>query len=245
MKKLFFYVTMLMFTVSIVSCSSDESKVKSAFKDYVQSNFNNPKDLVEIITVDSCDTVGFSTVTASLKDVKHMYDSIKAEDEKINQRVNAMLKDESKLHSLYRENHSFFETHKAYAQKSLELMQENGSYGKVMEAMGGEHTDGPDDIYAKVMKAKGSTFIQWTIKARVNVKGNPLLQTYYAICDTTMSTIRISKKKVQTTDIMDEAIANQIMDLVQTYSYLSTEYAEHNEIGKELINYATINGMKI
>lgn len=240
MKKLFFYVTMLMLAVSIVSCSSDKSKVKSAFKDYVQTNFDNPKDLIEVVAVDSCDTVGIKQLKESLVEAKQMYDSLKKENKELSHKVTSIPQD--KLHKLWGEDPSFLSAYKEYVMGSINAMQDDENLSSLLiDAFGGEHVASPDERYKEAMKAKGNTMIQYTIKARINFKGKPTLRTYYAICDSTLSSIKIDTKKVQVSDVMEQSVANEIADLISTYSNNAVTLGTQNEAAKEIINYVKVH----
>lgn len=240
MKKLFFYITMLMLAVSIASCSSDKSKVKSAFNDYVQSNFDDPKDLMEIVAIDSCDTVGIKQLKTSLVEAKELYDSLKKENKELSQKVTSI--PQEKLHKLWGENPAFFSAYKEYIMSNLNAMQDDENVSSMLiDAFGGEHVTSPDERYKKAMEAKGNTIIQYTIKARVNIKGKPTLQTYYAICDSTLSSIKIGTRKVQVSDVMEQSVANEIADLVSIYSNNAVTLGVQNESAKEIINYVKVH----
>lgn len=58
MKKLFTILAEVTAIMTIVSCQpNDHKEIRKAFKDYVKSDFDNPKDFVEIASIEPTDTI--------------------------------------------------------------------------------------------------------------------------------------------------------------------------------------------
>ena len=105
----------------VSSCSSNEGKVKTVFKDYVESNFNDPNDLVEIVSVDSCDTISSKDMKLLLKEAKHKYDSIKVEFRKVSENITSI--PAGTIRDLGYENPDFMDvctTYRSDLEKSIE-----------------------------------------------------------------------------------------------------------------------------
>lgn len=239
MKKLLLLAALSIMAIVVASCSSGESKVRSAFKDYVRTNFNDPGDLVEVVSVDSCDTISIDILKKLLVEAKQLSDSSRKAYRDIADKIGAIPK--TKIREAMTSGR-FHHAYSEYARDQINtVMSDENLASLVTDVMGGEHTSSPDERYEKAMEARGNTLIQYTIKARVKVNGEPAIQTYYAACDTTLSTIRISKKRVQVSDIMDESVAQEISDLTGYYSEYAVKYGTVAQEGKELYNYIKVH----
>lgn len=61
MKKFFSFALFFLLFMNLLSCSkSKEDKINAAFKDYVQNNFDDPSQFVEVVSIETKDT--FSTI---------------------------------------------------------------------------------------------------------------------------------------------------------------------------------------
>lgn len=229
--------------VTLCSCNSNEGKVKAAFKDYVQKNFDDPNDLKEIAAVDSCDTINIGKFREPLTKCKLMYDSLRKESMRVNDEIHTDLQSATFKH-LLATNESFYKTCMSYNDDYIELLLTDGNVATALtNEFAGGNVKGPDEKYKSILAAKGKTVIQYTIRARVNNNGRTEMHKYYAICDTTFNSIKISKNKAQVKDIMDESVASDIKYVTEEYLNMSLKLNENINQGKQIISYAKLNGM--
>lgn len=234
MRKTFVGLLCAIALLVISSCSSNESRVKSAFKDYVQSNFNNPNDLVEIASVDSCDTITSKDLKSLLKEAKHKYDSIRDEFNKVSGQITSF--PHGTISSLGRDNPNFMDACMEYREDMVSCVENDETLSALLiGALGGGDT--PAKRYDKAMSAKDNTILQYTIKARIKENGNVKLKTFYAICDTTMKNIKVSLKKAAIRDVMNISEAEEMNDLISMYANSYSNYAVAVDEGKAIITY--------
>lgn len=78
MKKSIYYLPILLLVFITSSCTpSKEDVIKSAFKNYVASNFDDPKSLKEIVEINSLDTIthnSFKTIVTSFDEMDKLLD---------------------------------------------------------------------------------------------------------------------------------------------------------------------------
>lgn len=209
----------------MISCgNSNERKIKSAFKDYVSAHFDDPKNLDEIVSIDSCDTISIKGVQSLLKELKHAYDSINNIDRKQSNQISKSL-DNPKVRGLIHRNPFLKEA----MYKSLDLSNErmslnSGDISKFLYG-GGEILD---NRYDKFIRLKSKTFIQYKIIARIIEKGEKQLKTYYAVSDTLFNNIEIRNKGVQTEEVLSD-------DNFMEFSDISDEYMARIKNAKELV----------
>lgn len=94
----------LIFAIGILlgSCQkSNERLVESEFKNYINSNFDNPKSLKEIVSIEASDTVSMALVASCLKQaitLSNDIDSLKSEDDSIKKVIMTRLAVETRLY---------------------------------------------------------------------------------------------------------------------------------------------------
>lgn len=225
--------------ISMSSCSSNESRVKSAFEDYVQSNFDDPNNLVEIASVDSCDTITSKELKSLLKDAKHKYDSIRVEFDKVSNQITSF--PHGTISSLGRDNPNFMDACMEYREDMLSCVEKDETLSGLLSSVMGGGADTPIQRYNKVMNSKDNTILQYTIKARIKEDGKVKLKAYYAICDTTLENIKISPKKAAIKDVISSSVAEEMNDLISMYANSYSNYATAVEEGKTIITYIKIH----
>ena len=239
MRKIFVCLISVCALLAISSCSSNESRVKSVFEDYVQSNFDDPNNLVEIASVDSCDTITSKELKSLLKDAKHKYDSIKVEFDKVSNQITSF--PHGTISSLGRDNPNFMDACMEYREDMVSCVENDGTLSGLLIGVMGGGADPPIQRYNKVMNSKDNTILQYTIKARIKEDGKVKLKTYYAICDTTLENIKISPKKAAIKDVISSSVAEEMNDLISMYANSYSNYATAVEEGKTIITYIKIH----
>lgn len=223
MKKLLFIL--LCASICLISCgSSNERKIKSAFKDYVSTHFDDPKNLDEIVSIDSCDTISIKGVQSLLKELKHTYDSINNINRKQSNQISKSL-DNPKVRGLIHRNPFLKEAMYKYLDLSNDRMSLNSGDISIALYGGGKILD---SRYDKFMMLKSKTFIQYKIIARVTEKGEKQLKTYYAVSDTLFNNIEIRNEGVQIKKILSD-------DNFMEFSNISDEYMARIKNAKELV----------
>lgn len=212
-------------SMCLISCvDQNKRKVKAAFKDYVSTHFDGSKNLDEIVSVDSCDTITIKEAQSLLKELKQTYDSINKINRKQSDQISKSWEN-PKLHGLTHRNPFF----KEVMYKSLDLSKEAISLGSDdISAILNGFGETLRSRYNKFMTLKGKTFLQYKITARVTEKGKKHLKTYYAVSDTLFNNIEIRKEGVQTDEILS------IDDFIN-FSEISEEYIARIKNAKKLI----------
>lgn len=213
--------------------------MKSAFKDYVQSNFNDPNDLVEIASANSCDTITSKDMKSLLKEAKHKYDSIRDEFNKVSGQITSF--PHGTISSLGRDNPNFMDACMEYREDMVSCVENDETLSALLIGVLGGGGDTPAKRYNKAMSAKDNTILQYTIKARIKENGNVKLKTFYAICDTTMKNIKVSLKKAAIRDVMNITEAEEMNDLISMYANSYSNYAVAVDEGKAIITYIKIH----
>lgn len=223
MKKLLFIL--LCASICLISCgNSNERKIKSAFKDYVSTHFDDPKNLDEIVSVDSCDTISIKGVQSLLKELKHTYDSINNIKRKQSNQISKSL-DNPKVRGLIHRNPFLKEAMYKYYDLLNDRMSLNSGDISTFLYGGGKILDSRYDDF---MILKSKTFIQYKITARVTEKREKQLKTYYAVSDTLFNNIEIRNEGVQTKEILSD-------DNFMEFSDISDEYMARIKNAKELV----------
>ncbi|PTL34637.1 hypothetical protein C7120_09050 [Prevotella sp. oral taxon 376] len=227
MRKIFLILSA---TIFLISCgSSYERKVKAAFKSYVSTHFDNPKDLKEIVAIDSCDTISIKEVQDLLKSTKTTYDSINKVVKERAEKISKSLKN-PKLRGLTHRNPYFNEAIHKYNEASMERLSLTSSdlswalydIGKPLE-----------DRYKDFMSKRGKTYVQCKIHVRVAREEKDRMVTYYAISDTLLNNIEIRSKGIGTEEVLG---ADNLID----FSEISDEYLSRIKNAKELDEYGKI-----
>lgn len=243
MRKIFVCLIFVCALLAISSCSSNEGKVKTVFKDYVESNFNDPNDLVEIVSVDSCDTISSKDMKSLLKEAKHKYDSIKVEFRKVSENITSI--PAGTIRDLGYENPDFMDVCTTYRTDLEKSIENDGTFALLLaNALEGgepENITLPSKRYEKIMSTKDNIVYQYTIKARVKDNGSVKLKKYYAICDTTLTNIKISQRKTTIGDLMGKSDAEETIDLTSMYAESYTSYAVVVEEGKTILSYIRLH----
>lgn len=239
MRKFFVCLIFVCALLAISSCSSNEGKVKTVFKDYVESNFNDPNDLVEIVSVDSCDTISSKDMKSLLKEAKHKYDSIRIEFNKVSNQITSF--PHGTISSLGRDNPNFMDACMEYGDDMTSCVENDETLSGLLIGVLGGGGGTPAKRYDKAMHIKDNAILQYTIKARIKENGKVKLKTYYAICDTTMKNIKISLKKAAIRDVMSISEAEEMSDLISMYANSYSNYATAVEEGKTIITYIKLH----
>ena len=215
MRKIFYLFVVL----CVISCTqSNEDKIKVAFKEYAISNFDDPSQLEEIVSIDSLDTIStievkkqFSELMEIRKRTKKLTDSIRA----IN---NKFFNDKSLVPRIV-SNYNF----KDLLSKSIEwseyeiyLLDHNIS----MEAAEKDWKD--------ILSHKDTVFYQNRLKYRIKNNGELKLKTYYVYSDTLYNKINFKETKLKAYEISD--IFKEIDDLNDKYHNLFEMNQQRGEI---------------
>lgn len=232
MRKIIFILCASFICLSCFADNSSERKIKSAFKNYVSTHFDDPKNFEEIVSIDSCDTISIKGVQSLLKELKQTYYSLNKTNRKQSDQISKALKN-PKLHGLTHRNPIFKEA----MYKHLDLLNEAMSLGSddisaILNGVG----ETLRSRYNKFMMLKGKTFLQYKITARVIEKGEKHLKTYYAVSDTLFNNIEIRNEGVQTEEILGTDDFTEFSDIYDKYMARIKNFKKLIECNKTILD---------
>ena len=179
MKKFFSFALFFLLFMNLLSCSkSKEDKINAAFKDYVQNNFDDPSQFVEVVSIETKDT--FSTIN-----YKKVYRDLCERVDTLNK-----ISNQQKL-----EIDSFMEKYggrlfsiSGFDETFQEMIDANKQYTNYMEQYvlpsiyRGETTDML--VADEFDNLRDTIFLISDVKYRVKRSGELMLETIKCFCDT-------------------------------------------------------------
>lgn len=202
MKKLLYLIVV----ISAISCTqTNEDKIKTAFQEYAQKNFDDPSQLEEIVSIDSLDTIStveykktqkeivdmviqFSIIGDSLRDIRTKY----FDDEKCRSRFSyidgfkALLYDYAGIQGYY-----------------VDLLDKNISIDEAEKDM------------QKLMLMKDTIFYSSRLTYRIKTNEGMKLKTCYVYYDTLQNNIQFRNKRIGAYEFSD--IPKEIDDFNERY----------------------------
>lgn len=221
MRKTFVGLLCAIALLAIYSCSSDESRVKSVFKDYVQSNFDDPNDLLEIVSVKATDTLSESNIFQELTIKKDGCEKLKKECDEI------CLKFGSLPESEFDKALSFDDGDTYYRYNELGINLKDDDLKSLRKR------------YEELVKHKisSSKKILFEIKVRMKEDNKKKLDFFYAVCDTTLRNIQIREYAPSSCELFRGDVQKG-QELMDEYISLSESYAEEIRLAKSLIEHS-------
>ena len=225
MKKLFIFIICLI----TVSCSepTPEVKIEKAFKNYVNENFDNPKDLIEIISVTFKDSISRANVDEARELI--------ADGHKI---IEIMMTEESRLWEKFGNANLRYNGD----QKVLSLATEIFNASEDIDKWQKNNTKRGDKLYEKINKnytQLDSTliFTSYEIKARVKQNGEPKITYFYSIYST--DKIEIYKEKKYPEPF--EGIMNDCIEQLYMIKEMTELWQTQLNTTKKLLDYLKID----
>ena len=167
-------VLLIAFLFSIISCSSEQPTIQNLvekdFMNYVQDNFDNPKDLKEIVSINIEDTVSYESLKGIAKDCIKMIEATDSIDKELQDDYSEKMKFMSRI------DMSSFEKEK-YTKMRLECL-------RYVEEEYLECSKSENILKSIVEKKDGCCdslyYVFYEIKVRTLVNNKLKLQKYYA-----------------------------------------------------------------
>ena len=176
MKSIEFCVIVLLAFSSCIQSKEDE--VSKEFKNYVNSNFDNPKNLEEIVSVEQIDSINFEQfckVVNNLHKLASLADTCRRIEEDQTSNIIAKIK-AHKYASFYSDDVRFWLIY------NVKLTDELIS---CMTNYGDKEKNLSDSIDNLLLRLDGLSILQFKIKVRVKERGILKLKNYYALEDST------------------------------------------------------------
>ena len=181
MKKLLFLFCLCISFSLFWSCSkSNEEKVKDAFNDYVESNFNNPADLKEIISITIKDSISnkktVDFANSSLETIDTIMRGISRMNDSLHKIVETTINTPSIINKYIGNSHAYKlmqDVEKTSKDYFSYIIESNESLDLVTSRKKLE-----SDI--KKLQSDNIVIIVYEIKTRINTNDNSILKTYYA-----------------------------------------------------------------
>ena len=176
MKKCLFLSVMILFI--LFSCTqTKEDKIRSEFKIYVSSNFDDPNSLKEILSIEPIDTITYESIRNGVIAL-HGIDSLTNSSDTIEKEQSEIILSKIRAHKY---NPYYKEELMSMVLRKVELSRASISwiddYGfALLNAM----SDSTDN---SLNRLKGLNICQYKLKARIKEKDGLKLREYYALED--------------------------------------------------------------
>lgn len=175
MKKYIGFIAIII--LSLFACTqTKEDKIKTEFKKYVSSNFDDPNSLKEIVNIEQIDTVSYESIRESVVAL-HAIDSLAIVCDSIEKEQSTIILGKIRAHqySSYYKNDL-----RNLTMRKIELSREMiawlDDYGNSLHIMS-------DSLDRTLKKLEGLCVFQYRIKTRVKEDKDLKLKDYYALED--------------------------------------------------------------
>ena len=170
----------------LIGCASPsiEKEIKSTFKTYVEENFGNPDDFIEIVKIELMDTISTEHTKAFVEEIVAMNDSLIREtdslvnyySEKFLEKLTSLSNNTSKLMRFRSDDKAIKLSVDAY-----ESENERISFATSVEYY--KYKIARDNI-DEVLAMEDSIFmLQHKIRVRMLEKGEPVVNDFYSLAD--------------------------------------------------------------
>lgn len=220
------YIISVIITLTLFSCTqTKEDIIKDEFKKYVKSNFDDPQDLKEIVSIEQIDTITYEHLRDglySLHKIVSLVDTLK----KIGDGQNDEIIKKIKARNYASYNHSRVQN---WIKQSLDL---NINMYSWINTYYDQQCILRDSLNNMLEKMNDLNIFQYRIKARINDNGNLKLHEYYALEDST--NIRIFNKRPTFDDYSEETavfykVAREYEDIINMRQEMVHEKLEINK----------------
>lgn len=205
MKKKYLLILFISLIVACSSTNTKEEKIKSAFKHYVQTNFDDPESFIEITKVDSESVLSTVKLKKMLRIQKEALDSLDRYEEQLNNQFPISLENIKLMDSQYGPNSKEI-------RKLLQLRIEIANEG--LELIDNAFEKLPDNM--DLSDEKDTIIYINKIMCRLSINGEKKLSTFYATSDSTFSNIIIYEKKPTLEEIGVQDFYNKC-DIIRNY----------------------------
>lgn len=175
MKKYIGFIAIII--LSLFACTqTKEDKIKTEFKKYVSSNFDDPNSLKEIVNIEQIDTVSYESIRESVVAL-HAIDSLAIVCDSIEKEQSTIILSKIRAHqySSYYKNDL-----RNLTMRKIELSREMiawlDDYGNSLHIMS-------DSLDRTLKNLEGLCVFQYRIKTRVKEDKDLKLKDYYALED--------------------------------------------------------------
>lgn len=236
MKK--FIMLAMVFSV-LVGCAPHtiEDDIKSTFKTYVEENFGNPDDFIEIVKIELMDTISTENTKAEIEEIVAMNDSLLRKTDSLGnyylEKMTSLSNNTSKLMRFRSDDKAIKLLVDAY-----ESVNESISFATSVEY--NKYKIARENIDA-VLAVEDSIFmLQHKIRVRMLEKGEPVVNDFYSLAD--KNGIKIYDREIIVSDY-PESIENSyeaLGELSRAFSVKQEYSFNHISAIKEFVDYIEV-----